>query len=79
VEHCLTLAAHMLVLAGKVPELAAGRALAEQALRNGSALAKFRELVVAQGGDGAMVDDPARLPQARLLCCWVRGVQRKAI
>ena len=64
VEHCLTLAAHMLVLAGKVTELVAGRALAEQALRNGSALAKFRELVVAQGGDGAMVDDPALLPQA---------------
>src|SRR5690606_12513064 len=31
---------------------------------SGAALAKFRQLVVAQGGDGTLVDDPARLPAA---------------
>src|SRR5205807_6039595 len=30
----------------------------------GSGLAKFRELVAAQGGDVRMIDDPARLPSA---------------
>jgi len=28
-------------------------------------LAKFREIVAAQGGDGAVIDDPSRLPQAK--------------
>jgi pyrimidine-nucleoside phosphorylase len=36
----------------------------DRALEDGSGLAKFRELVAAQGGDVAMVDDPARLPRA---------------
>jgi thymidine phosphorylase len=33
-------------------------------IRSGAALAKFRAFVVAQGGDGALVDDPGRLPRA---------------
>ncbi len=35
-----------------------------QVIASGAALAKFREFVVAQGGDGAQVDDPTRLPTA---------------
>lgn len=35
-----------------------------EAITSGAALAKFRAFVVAQGGDGASVDDPARLPHA---------------
>ncbi|HXF63528.1 MAG TPA: thymidine phosphorylase [Caldilineaceae bacterium] len=42
----------------------AAQARVQEAISSGAALAKFREFVVAQGGDGAMVDDPARLPTA---------------
>src|SRR5690606_23597422 len=41
---------------------AAGRV--RQVIASGAALAKFREFVVAQGGDGTQVDDPTRLPTA---------------
>jgi thymidine phosphorylase len=34
------------------------------ALASGAALAKFREFVTAQGGDGTLVDEPDRLPAA---------------
>jgi pyrimidine-nucleoside phosphorylase len=64
-QHCLTVAATMVRLAGwrrrptrRAPSSSAARA-------DGRGLAKFRELVVAQGGDGRQVDDPSRLPQAR--------------
>jgi pyrimidine-nucleoside phosphorylase len=63
-EHCLHVAAHMLVLAGGQPTLRKARALAERSLAGGEALAKFRALVRAQGGDDRVIDDPVRLPQA---------------
>lgn len=65
-EHCLTAAAHMLVLGEKAANLDAGRRLAENALRDGLGLQKFRQLVIAQGGDVRVIDDLGRLPQARL-------------
>jgi pyrimidine-nucleoside phosphorylase len=36
----------------------------QEVIASGAALAKFREFIVAQGGDGGQVDDPARLPTA---------------
>src|SRR5690606_9666249 len=36
----------------------------EGTISNGRALERFREMVVAQGGDPAVVDHPERLPQA---------------
>src|SRR5690606_11443242 len=68
--HCLEVAAHMLRLAGQGKtwtDLDEARDLLAQHLDNGLALAKFRLLVEAQGGDVQMVDDPSRLPQARLI------------
>jgi pyrimidine-nucleoside phosphorylase len=38
----------------------------EAKLADGSALAKFREMVGAQGGDTRVIDDPSLLPAARL-------------
>jgi pyrimidine-nucleoside phosphorylase len=61
---CLELAGWMLVLGGAAPEADRGRALVAEKLRDGSGLAKFREMVVAQGGDASAIDDPDRLPQA---------------
>ena len=66
-EHCLTLAEHLLVLGKAAVTHEEGRAMAEQALADGSGLAKFRALVEAQGGDTAVVDDPERLPRASLI------------
>ncbi len=60
---CKALAAKLLELAGKGDE-AACRKLVEDAIASGRALAKLREMIVVQGGDGACIDDPARFPRA---------------
>lgn len=62
--HCLEVAANMLLLAHKADSLDSAKALAMAARNSGHALAKFRAMVVAQGGDGRQVDDPTLLPQA---------------
>jgi pyrimidine-nucleoside phosphorylase len=54
----------MLVLAGE-KDRARARATLEQALTSGAAARKFQEIIEAQGGNPAVVDDPALLPQAR--------------
>jgi pyrimidine-nucleoside phosphorylase len=66
-EHCLRIAAHMLILAGKSRDLGAARKRVVNALEDGSALAKFRALVAAQGGDVGVIDDPSRLPTAAVV------------
>jgi pyrimidine-nucleoside phosphorylase len=63
-EHCLHVAAHMLHLTGRGSSLRAARLLANEALGNGAAKAKFRALIEAQGGDAKVVDRPDLLPQA---------------
>jgi len=63
-EHCLTVAAEMLTLGGQTPDADAGLETARLALSSGAAWRKFCQLVAAQGGDVAVVEDPARLPQA---------------
>jgi pyrimidine-nucleoside phosphorylase len=65
--HCLEVASHMLVLGKLVQNEAQGRQMAEQALAGGKALARFRELVNAQGGDVSYVDDLDKLPRAALI------------
>lgn len=68
-EHCLAIAGYMLRLAGRgerwTDEQATRREL-EQKLSDGSAFEKFRQLVIAQGGDVRMVDDTSLLPQASI-------------
>jgi len=64
-EVTYALGAQMLVLSGAAGDVAAARARLEGAVASGTALAKFRELLEAQGGDARVVDDPSRLPQAR--------------
>jgi pyrimidine-nucleoside phosphorylase len=51
---------------GKTLSAEAARQKVREAIASGAALAKFRTFVVAQGGDGALVDDPTRLPHARI-------------
>jgi pyrimidine-nucleoside phosphorylase len=42
----------------------AARRQVREAIASGAALAKLRAFVVAQGGDGTLIDDPKRLPHA---------------
>ncbi|MEE8390564.1 MAG: thymidine phosphorylase [Anaerolineae bacterium] len=66
-EHCLVVAAEMLLLGGKAPDTNAALTLAMETLTSGAAWNKFRELVKAQGGDTSCIEEPKRLPQARLI------------
>jgi len=54
----------MLLLGGKARDRASALRRIDQALADASGLAKLRALVVAQGGDPRMIDDPGRLPRA---------------
>ncbi len=64
-EVTTTLGAHMLILGGVAVDEADARAQLHRSISSGTALAKFREIVAAQGGDPKVVDHPGRLPQAR--------------
>jgi pyrimidine-nucleoside phosphorylase len=64
-EHCLTVAAHMLHLGGRTRNPRLGRALAAETLANGTALAKFRAFLRAQGGDERICEDLSLLPTAK--------------
>lgn len=76
-ELCLTLGAEMVVLGGKAHDTQEARLLLEEALANGQALAKFKDWVLAQGGDPRVADDLALLPRAEVIRSWkadVKGV-----
>lgn len=66
-EHCLAVAAHMLALGRQAADVESGRRMAQGALQSGKAWACFRLLVEKQGGDVAVIDDPALLPTAHLI------------
>jgi pyrimidine-nucleoside phosphorylase len=59
-----TAGAEMLVRGRKARDTKSALGRIDRALADGSAFAKFRELVAAQGGDVSQVDDPAKLPRA---------------
>ena len=63
---CLELAAAMLELAGKGTETDC-RAMAQEALTSGRALEKWKEVVKAQGGDSAYIEDLSRFPKAEII------------
>ncbi|MCS1350838.1 pyrimidine-nucleoside phosphorylase [Mechercharimyces sp. CAU 1602] len=62
-ELCLALGAHMVSLAKDIPATEARQQL-QAKLTDGTALEKFRQFVVSQGGDAAVIDDATVLPQA---------------
>jgi pyrimidine-nucleoside phosphorylase len=64
-EHCLHVAAHVLVLGQRAKDLGEGRAMAQKSINDGSALEKLRVLVQAQGGDVSYVDDVTRFTRAK--------------
>jgi pyrimidine-nucleoside phosphorylase len=64
-ELCLILSAWMFLLGNRVSSLEQGRELAERIISIGKAKEKFRQMVHLQGGNPAVLDDPAMLPRAR--------------
>jgi thymidine phosphorylase len=59
-----------------VPDRVTALERLEGAIASGAAAAKFKEVIEAQGGNPAVVDDPALLPQAEaieLFRAWRRG------
>ncbi|HKQ88264.1 MAG TPA: thymidine phosphorylase [Candidatus Acidoferrales bacterium] len=64
-ELCKELAAWMFVLGGRCQDLAGARALYEDLIQSGKALAKFREMIELQGGDTEVIEDPSILPRAK--------------
>jgi pyrimidine-nucleoside phosphorylase len=63
-ELVLLLGVQLLLLAGEETDASAARDRLEALLDGGAALARFRALVEAQGGDPRVVDDLDRLPAA---------------
>ncbi|HRF94401.1 MAG TPA: hypothetical protein PLZ51_04365, partial [Aggregatilineales bacterium] len=74
-DHCIEVAAHMLRLAAlgmgdkgkKWRDFTVVLKFLQDQLHSGAALEKFREMVIAQGGDVNMVDNPSLLPQAKII------------
>ncbi len=66
-ELCLALGARMAVLGGVAETQAAARTMLGQRIASGDALRRFAEMVEAQGGDPAVVQDPGRLARAPII------------
>jgi pyrimidine-nucleoside phosphorylase len=66
-EHCLLASGYLLVMGGVAQNIHGGKTMAEEALATGKSLEKFRQLVIAQGGDVRYVDEPGKLTRARLV------------
>ncbi|KMY48484.1 pyrimidine-nucleoside phosphorylase [Peribacillus loiseleuriae] len=64
-ELCLTLGSKMVVLAKHAETVEEAREMLEEVIANGKALEKFKEFVIAQGGDASVIDDPFKLARAQ--------------
>ncbi len=84
--HCIDLSAYMLILGKKAADLESGRKMAQEAIDNGSALEKFKELIQSQHGDVSVIEQPELLPSAKLVipitadsAGWVKVVDAQAV
>ncbi len=67
VDLTVALAAEMIGLTREVPDATTLDRQLREKLANGEALARFRDMVRLQHGDVAVIDDPAKLPQAGIV------------
>lgn len=67
VEHCLSAAAYLVMLGKKAKNLIQARQMVEDVLKNGKAWEKFRQMVIAQGGDVNYIDQPDLFPKAKFI------------
>lgn len=70
-ELCITLGTYILLASGTIEDEAKAESELRRVLADGSALAKFKEFVKAQGGDESQVDD---VP-AMLECSYVKEIK----
>jgi pyrimidine-nucleoside phosphorylase len=66
-EHCLVIAAHMLVIGGVAVNETKGIEIAQSVIQKGHAFERFNALVAAQGGDVSYLENPDRLPTAEVI------------
>ncbi|HHT50179.1 MAG TPA: pyrimidine-nucleoside phosphorylase [Eubacteriaceae bacterium] len=66
-ELSMAIATQMLILAKLVEGEREAREKLERVIKDGSALEKFRELIIAQGGDARAIKQPELLPQAKYI------------
>jgi pyrimidine-nucleoside phosphorylase len=73
-EVTLALGTEVLVAAGLAPDASAARKRLLDTMSSGEASRKLAEIIEAQGGNPAIVDDPAALPQAEATAVYVAPV-----
>jgi pyrimidine-nucleoside phosphorylase len=56
----------MLLMSGIAPSRETAKSIIAENLANGKGLDKLAELIAAQGGDRAVIDNPDSLPQSRM-------------
>ncbi|MFF2910040.1 pyrimidine-nucleoside phosphorylase [Paenibacillus sp. NPDC057934] len=85
-EVSLILGSHMLVLGGKARNEAEARTILKSHIADGTALEKFKQMVVAQSGDVTQIESPDKLPAAKRLievkaaaAGYVDGIQAEEI
>jgi pyrimidine-nucleoside phosphorylase len=66
-EVTYALGAEMMLLGGLAEDRGEAKAKLELAIASGQAAEKFQQIIEAQGGNPAVVDDPALLPQAEAI------------
>lgn len=64
-ELLLTLGSQMVVLGKKADTLAEARQKLQQTIDDGSALNKFKQMIIEQGGDANVINDYSVMPQAK--------------
>ncbi len=67
VELCMTLGSQMLIAGRKAKDDNEAKDMLQKVIEDGSALKKLAEFVEAQGGDGAAVYEPSKLPKASIV------------
>jgi pyrimidine-nucleoside phosphorylase len=85
-EVTCALGVHMLLLGGATADPTDAQHRLDAAIASGAALARFRELIAAQGGDPAVIDDYDRLPRAGIIRAvpapasgWIADVDPMAV
>jgi pyrimidine-nucleoside phosphorylase len=69
-EVTMALGSEMLLVTGMAPDAAAARVQLDGVIASGAALELFASVIEAQGGNPAVVEDPAVLPQAPVTRVW---------
>jgi len=65
--HCIEVAKQLLIIGNISRHEREAEKMVLQVLEDGSAWERFRQLVIAQGGDVSFVDEPNKLPSAKLI------------